>query len=272
MLYLFSSKPQTIEKYLREKGILYELVDKERYGVFLQDYIPNSGDLGIVYDFGKIIPDSLLQNLLMLNIHFSLLPKYRGAIPVESAILSGDTETGISIQKMVKGMDAGDLLLTRTVSIEPQWTSGELQAYMDSLLPALLDELFAMPQSEWKFTPQIGEPTFCYIRELTREKAILDFENTTAIELERKIRAYNPEPLAWTRVTRNGKTLEMNILKSETVDGFDLAPKAIAFVKQKGLVIGAKNSALLVNELVISGSKVLRDGDIVALKGTLELV
>ncbi|MCC7303961.1 hypothetical protein IT418_00900 [bacterium] len=257
--------------YLKEKGIVYELVDKEKYGVFLQSYIPHVGDWGLVYDFGKILPEDLLQNLLMINIHFSLLPKFRGAIPVEAAILTGEKETGITFQKMVKEMDMGDIIFSHTVAIEPQWTSGELQKYMDSLLPGLLDKLFTNQKQGIVFTPQQGEGSICYKRELNRVAAKINFAEMTAEEIIRKVRAYNPEPLAWTDILRNGKSFEMNLLRGSVFNDLQLEPKKIQFLKQKGLAIGTKKGTVLITSLTIAGSKQLNGGDIVALKGSLEL-
>lgn len=271
MIYLFSSKPKTIVEYFRSKNIRYELVDNEKYGIFLQTYIPDEGDLGVVYDFGKIIPESLLQNLLLLNVHFSLLPKYRGAIPVEAALLSGEKDTGITIQKMAKKMDAGDILLQETTTIEEGWSAGTLQAVMDAQVPTLLEKLFLMPREDWKYKPQVGEPTFCYMKGLNRENAFIDFSSMTAEEILRKVHAYNPEPMAWTTILRNNKPLEMNILSAEINNEIELSPKQCHFVKKAGLAVGTKAGTVMLQEIIVSGSKPLRNGDIVALKGTLTL-
>ncbi len=271
MIYLFSSKPQTVEKFFRDEQIEYQLVDKDKYGVFLQTYIPSTEDLGIVYDFGKIIPEELLQNLLLLNLHFSLLPKYRGSIPVEAAIKAGETVTGITIQKMANGIDVGDILLQETVEIHPDWSAGELQLFMDSLLPSILKKLFEIPRSEWKFVPQVGEPSVCYMRELNRENAYVDFGELDSKTVINLIRAFNPEPYAWTNITKGSSMLAMNLLRATDYPEIVLAPSEILFQKGKGLAIGCASGTVLITNLVISGSKPLAGADIVSLKGSILL-
>lgn len=273
MIYVFSSSPETIERSFKAKGIAYQLVNKEQYGIFLQEYIPQKGDWGVVYDFGKIIPESLLQNLLLLNIHFSLLPKYRGAIPVEAAIREGEKKTGITVQKMAKGMDAGAILLQREVEIDEDWTAGELQTYMDSLLPEIFDKILLQQPEDWVFVPQEGEPSYCYIRELTREHAKLEPRNCPANQFIRNVRAYNPEPLAWMTIIRNGSETTMNVLRAMPYsESGELAPGTFAFVKKLGLIVGTKKGTVLVTELIVAGSKKLAGENILALKGSLEKI
>lgn len=270
MIYLFSSTPQTLEAFFRLKEMPYVLVTKDTYDSFLREYVPSHGDLGIVYDFGKIIPQSLLDKLLLLNIHFSLLPKYRGATPVEAAILNGEKETGITIQKMVKAMDAGDILAVRKVSIDMTWTAGELQKHMDSLLPPMLEDILLIPMDKWNFSVQVGEPTFCYISLLKRESALLKISEMSTNQVLQSVRAYNPEPLAWVRIQkRNGEESTMNILRAEKYE--EQLSESMQFIKKKGLAVKTLNGAVMLTEIVIAGQKTVRNGDIVALKGQFEL-
>jgi methionyl-tRNA formyltransferase len=271
MIYLFSSKPKTVETYLQSKNTAFQLVTKETFRDFVETYVVNADDLGIVYDFGKMIPESLLSKLLLLNIHFSLLPKYRGAIPVEAAIINGESKTGISVQKMVKEMDAGPLLYSKEVVINPDWTSGELQSYMDSLLPDLLSEIKVGQKKEYEFTSQVGEPSYCYIKELSRAVAEIDWRNDSSVKMVNKIRAYNPEPLAWVKIVKSGQEKTVNILRAEVVVDINIASGEYLFIKKRGLALGTKNGTVLVTELVVEGSKLLAAGDIVSLKGSVTL-
>lgn len=270
MVYLFSSSPRTIVNYFEEKDIQFQLVTPNDFVSFKEAYKTKSGDLGLVYDFGKFIPESLLQAIPMLNIHFSLLPKYRGAIPVEAALLAGDKITGISVQKMVKAMDEGPLLYTRSVEINPELVAYELQGYMDSLLPEILEEVLEVPHTSWNFTEQVGEPSYCYEKELQRERGKIMFTELTSTEVVNRVRAYNPEPFAWCMVSKKEKNLEMNISRATRFDE-QLAPGSFRFVKKQGLAIGCKEGTVLVTELTIAGSKKLVGGDIASLKGSIEL-
>ncbi|PIY18349.1 hypothetical protein CO112_00610 [Candidatus Dojkabacteria bacterium CG_4_9_14_3_um_filter_150_Dojkabacteria_WS6_41_13] len=271
MIYLFSSKAETIVRYFEANKIVYTLIDKAAFDKFVTSYEPKAGDLGVVCDFDKFISENLLQNLLVLNVHFSLLPKYRGAVPVEAAILAGETETGITIQKMVKAMDQGDILLQRTYVIKPEWYANDLQEYLYFFVPDILGEVVKQQQKEFKFSPQIGEPSYCYKKLLARENAQLRTSEISTTEFVRNVHAFNPEPVTWMKVLHQGKAKEMMIKRAEVYPEVGVRPGELQFINKRGLVIGTKNGAVLVTELVMAGSKPLRGGDIVALKGTLML-
>lgn len=272
MVYLFSSAPTTICRYLELRQVKYTLVPKEELKSFTETYIPLNEDWGLVYDFGKFISKTLLDKLFMVNIHFSLLPNYRGATPVEAALLHGDTETGITIQRMVSEMDAGAIISTMNITIQKSWSAGELQAYMDSKLPEMLELLVDNHPRELPATEQVGTPTFCYERLLDREGAQLVFVTATNIDLLSRIRAYNPEPLAWFTAQKQGKIVQVNVFRAEVIEGLVLAPGEVTFIKKRGMAIGCQSGCLLITELIVSGSKRLVGGDIVALKGQIEVL
>jgi methionyl-tRNA formyltransferase len=269
MIYLFSSQPKVLVEYFKRHSQEFTLVEKRDFESFVADYQPKAGDLGIVCDFGLFIPQSLLDQMLVLNVHFSLLPQYRGAIPVEAAILAGEQKTGITIQRMVAKMDRGDILVQQDVKIQQDWTSGDLQEHMYSKLPEVLDKVFSAPQEQWEFTPQQGEGSVCYIRWLDRPNALLKPKELTAKEFVQRVLGYNPEPIAWMEMEKKGEKVEVNILNATLYDESMVPPGQIQFVKKKGVVVGTKDGSVLITELVVAGSKPLRGGDIVALKGIL---
>lgn len=269
MVYLFSSKAGTIVQYFDANSVDYYLIDKASFEQFEATYKPKAGDLGIVCDFDKFIPESLLQNLLILNVHFSLLPKYRGAVPVEAAILAGETETGITIQKTVKAMDQGNIVLQKKVAIKPDWYANDLQDYLYLLVPDLLGKVLEMQKNGLTYSPQVGEPSYCYKKLLNRENARLLVGENSAIDFVRKVHAFNPEPVTWMQVLHQGKSKEMMVKQVEVYPEGGAKMGELLFVKKRGLVIGTKEGAVLVTELVLAGSNPLRGGDIVALKGSL---
>jgi methionyl-tRNA formyltransferase len=275
MIYLFSSSPATIISFLQQNNLEFMLIKKEEFSDFVKN-IPAFAveDIGISYDYGKIFPDSLLQNLKIINIHFSLLPKYRGAVPVEAAILNGDTTTGITFQWTDKIMDAGDIILQKEVEIKPEWTSGLLQAYMDSLLPDMLKSVFFGISQDLQSSKQMGGITYCYKTLLDRENAYIDFSKMTAQEVVRRVKAFNPDPYAWAKVKFQDQETTMNILNAEiyeyhTSQTASIKPLSIDWVKKRGMVIGTLFGSVLVTEMVISGKKTVKNGDIVSLKGKL---
>jgi methionyl-tRNA formyltransferase len=154
--------------------------------------------LGAVVAFGQLLPDALLESVPhgFVNLHFSLLPRWRGAAPVERAILAGDAETGVSVMRIDAGLDTGPVYAVERTLIGTDETAGELRARLVGLGTELLvTTLSRIPDLEP--TPQDGEPT--YAEKLDVAEFELDWSRPAA-ELLRVIRAGNPRPGAWTTV------------------------------------------------------------------------
>ncbi len=158
-------------------------------------------DVAIVAAYGLILPKAILDapRRGCLNIHASLLPRWRGAAPIQRAILAGDTETGITLMKMDEGLDTGDILCTTKVPLEAQMTTPRL---LDLLEKAGIDTLLkALPlylEGKMHSTPQPLEGV-CYADKLTKEEGLLDW-TAPAPFLERKVRALTPWPGTWFKV------------------------------------------------------------------------
>jgi methionyl-tRNA formyltransferase len=177
----------------------------ERAGEIVDVVAGSGAELGVVVAFGQILPPALLDALPhgFVNVHFSLLPRWRGAAPVERAMLAGDAETGVCIMALEAGLDTGPIYARCTTPIGPHETAGELRARLvaqgtDLLLTALPSIPHLVPE------PQGGEPT--YAEKLTPEEFELDWE-LPAAELARIVRAGNPRPGAWT--SDHGKRLKV---------------------------------------------------------------
>jgi len=157
-------------------------------------------DLGIVVAYGSILNQRALEAVPngWFNIHFSLLPKYRGAAPVQRALLNGDKETGVTIFQLDPGMDTGPVLSSLSTSIGFNESAGELLPRLAELSKSLLSE--ALPQlysGTFKLHEQSGDSSSA--PKPTREEARLDF-NKPASTLENIVRGMNPEPMAWCMV------------------------------------------------------------------------
>lgn len=152
-------------------------------------------DLILVASYGELLDAAFLQlpRLGCLNVHGSLLPRHRGASPVQAAILAGDTETGVSIQRIVPALDAGDLLLSRITPIGPQETAGELFDRLAQLgAEAALEALELVASGQARYTPQDGSrATHC--RKLDRTAGALRWTEERDLLL-RQIRAFTPRP------------------------------------------------------------------------------
>ena len=170
----------------------------EKAGSIVDDVRAFGADLGVVVAFGQILPTELLDAIDggLVNVHFSLLPRWRGAAPVERAILAGDTETGVCIMGVEKGLDTGPVYGRVTVPIGAEETAGELHARLVEAGARLLVETVPKVAS---ISPevQVGEPM--YAAKLTVEEFEVDLARP-ADELVRIVRAGNPRPGAWLTV------------------------------------------------------------------------
>jgi methionyl-tRNA formyltransferase len=185
------------------------------------DELRGSGaQLGVVVAFGQLLPSSVLESLPhgFVNMHFSLLPRWRGAAPVERAILAGDEETGVCLMRIDAGLDTGPVYACASVPISPRDTAGALH---DRLVATgtelLLDHLPALPGAAP--VPQQGEAT--YAGKLTVDEFRLD-PARPAVYLERLVRAGNPRPGAWFTVRgRRVKVWQASVREAD--DGLDPA-------------------------------------------------
>ncbi|MGD9537641.1 MAG: methionyl-tRNA formyltransferase [Alphaproteobacteria bacterium] len=152
-------------------------------------------DAAIVVAYGLILPRAVLKapRLGCLNAHASLLPRWRGAAPIERAIMAGDQETGVAIMQMDEGLDTGPVLLERRIAIAPGMTAGALRDLLAALSATLLIEaLDGLARGALTATPQDGTAA-CYAAKLRPEEEPLDWR-LPATELERLVRALNPRP------------------------------------------------------------------------------
>jgi methionyl-tRNA formyltransferase len=164
-------------------------------------------DLFVLASYGRILPSALLDlpRLGALNVHPSLLPKYRGATPIQAAIANGDGETGVSIMLMNAGLDTGDIVLAERAAIEPQETYGELHDRLAAMGAALLERALDLAATDrLSGRPQRGEASVT--RPLCREDLAIDW-NWPAKQIVDAVRAFSPRPAA--RATIDGETVKV---------------------------------------------------------------
>jgi methionyl-tRNA formyltransferase len=161
----------------------------------IDDVAASDAQLGVAVAFGQLLPPAFLDALPhgFVNLHYSLLPRWRGAAPVERAILAGDAETGVCLMHIAEGLDTGGVYASASTPIDPNETAGELHARLTEVgTRLLLEHLPRVPDTEP--VPQEGEPT--YAEKLTVDEFRLD-GSRPAQELARVVRAGNPRPGAW---------------------------------------------------------------------------
>lgn len=182
---------------------------KNEFGAYVADQLENHKiDLGIVADFNFIIPENILNTPKMglINIHFSLLPKYRGASPVQHAILNGEQTTGVTFQKMDKGMDTGDIIYQFEYNLSGAETTGSLYSTLFDQSAKTLTEVIKGYASK-DLTPYAqdeSQASYCYSKThprstyIYKEDARINWKTQSLEEIENMIRAFNPWPITWT--------------------------------------------------------------------------
>lgn len=210
-------------------------------------------DLFVVVAYGKIIPPTILAlpRLGCVNLHPSLLPKYRGPSPIQWAIAEGDDETGISVMKLDEGMDTGPLLAQKRIPIEKLETVESLTRKIHDVGPTFLSEtILAYADGSVKPVPQPSDGA-SVTHLLEREDGRINW-SMPAEAIERKSRAYHPWPGIWTTWTRNGKSLRIKLFRARAENGF--LPPGKVESKTDHLLVGAGNNLIRVEELQAEGS------------------
>jgi methionyl-tRNA formyltransferase len=212
-------------------------------------------DVVVVMAYGQILPKALLEvpRLACLNLHASLLPRWRGAAPIQAAISAGDEKTGITVMYMDEGLDTGDILLMKECVIAPRETGGTLHDRLAEEAPAAL--AVALAWLDQGAAPRMPQPTegVTYAGKLKREDGELDF-SAGRLAVERKIRAMNPWPSATTVVPGPGGAKRLKIYDSTAVEQPVLPPGVVEAVPE-GLLIGTGDGCVLVTDLQTEGKK-----------------
>lgn len=225
-------------------------------------------DLMVVVAYGLILPMPILETprLGCINIHASLLPRYRGASPIQASLLAGDTITGVTIMQMDKGMDTGDILDKATCPIREVDTSESLHATLATLGAECLKQ-FLPKLAAGKNERRVQDHSLAtYTKKITKEDGFIDWHQD-AQQIERQIRAYNPWPVAFTVLNEE----RVRIWQARVVNQpFDAAPGTIIDVTKEGIVVAcAENSALSLQLIQLPGGRKITVQQLLAAKPTL---
>ena len=230
---------------------------------FLETVRELAPEVIIVAAFGQILPGALLDipPFGCINVHASLLPRYRGAAPIQYSIIDGEEKTGITIMHMDAGLDTGDIILQRELPIAGDETGGSLFEKMAELGAVLLTEaLQQIKAGTAARLPQDNEKA-TYVKPINKEMGRMDFTRP-AVELERLIRGLNPWPSAFTLL--DGKTLKLwqaaveedrERAASPLPGELPVLPGEVAEVRRDGIVVKTGDGLLVVKELQLEGKK-----------------
>ena len=196
-------EPSAVGALAARHGLAVLKPAKIRTAAFLAELKGFNPDLLVVAAYGRILPTAILEaaRIMALNVHASLLPRHRGAAPIEGAILAGDAASGVTIIRITEQMDAGPILLQRVTPLGPQETQATLKDKLAELgAQTLLEALALLRRGELRETPQ-DDSQATYTSPVKKEDALIDW-NADAASIERMTRAYDPWPVARTRLDK----------------------------------------------------------------------
>lgn len=218
------------------------------------------GDIMVTCAYGQILTQDVLDSfpLGVWNIHAGLLPKYRGASPIQSCILNGEKQTGVCVMKTELGLDAGDILCVEKTDIREAETYGELSERLSFLGGELIVKaLNALQSGNFTLTPQ-EEDGINVVRKIHKEQAQIHFSDK-ADTIVNLVRAMNPAPVAYTQVNGN----KLNVYRAEKTD-FDAEGEIgeiVCDIPKKGLIVKCADGCIKLTEVQASGGKKMSGSD-----------
>jgi methionyl-tRNA formyltransferase len=242
--------PTEVKQLAGQAGIPVLQPLKARDAGFVSQLQALAPDLIVVVAYGQILPQAILDlpRLGCLNVHTSLLPKYRGAAPIQRAILDGETETGVTIMKIGIGLDTGDILTTRTTPILEDDDAARLHDRLAVMGAELLVETIPAHASG-AIIPKPQPPEGTYAAKLKKEEGHIDWTRP-AREILNRIRAFSPWPGSFTRLDSGGGPMMLKIWKAR-LDSSSRSgqPGTILQADKAGIVVATGDGALVIEEI-----------------------
>lgn len=246
--------PSPVKQLAIENGIeVFQPLSFKKDPTALQKIRDLNPDIMVVVAYGLILPAELLEipNLGCVNIHVSLLPRWRGAAPIQRAVLAGDTETGVTIMQMDVGLDTGDMLLVERVAIDSDETSASLHDKLANVGADKIVEFLANPKN---YPPiKQSDVGVSYAHKLEKEEAKIDWSEDASV-IERKILGYNPFPVAFSFL--DGQLHKF--WQAKTINGSKKNAEAgeiISDNKDSLVIVCGGGSLLQIEEIQEAGSK-----------------
>lgn len=233
----------------------------EKIGDITGDLAALEPDVLVVMAYGQILRDNILNlpGKAIINLHASLLPKYRGAACIQAAIEAGDVETGITAMHVVRKLDAGDVILSKAIPVALDETGGSLHDRLAELAPSVLAETLSMLADETALRMPQDDEASSYVSKLERDDGRIDWSRN-ATDLERLIRAYDPWPGTFTIAIEEGRPKRLKIFPPVTVLNQTLTPGEIATADDQ-FIIGCGTGALRLGTVQPEGSRRMSAAD-----------
>lgn len=257
-------QPPPVKELALRLGLPVLQPERARHEAFLAELRELRPDLIAVLAYGQILPQALLDlpRLGCLNVHTSLLPRWRGAAPIQWAILEGDSETGVTIMRMDAGLDTGGIVATRATPLAPDDTAQTVHDRLATLGAELLVQ--TLPRYASGELPARPQPAagVTYARKLTKDDGRLDWSQPAAV-LHRRLRAFTPWPGTFTFLPAQPKPLLLKVWQAEPAPGSG-APGTLLTADKSGLVVACREGALRLLEVQKEGGRRLPIGDFLA--------
>lgn len=242
-----------------EAGIPVLQPQKAKEEAFLEEIRHLNPDIILVAAYGKLLPKTLLDlpKFGCINVHTSLLPKYRGASPIQWAVLNGDKTSGVTIMHMEETMDTGAIILSEEIALDPDETAGTLHDKLAEISgPLLLSAIKALEDGTAPNIPQ-KEADATYVTMLDKAMGNMDFKQP-AVVLERLVRGLNPWPTAYTKLC--GKLLKIWKAEVTSENGWmdaetDLLPGTVCCIEKERIGVRTGEGILWIKELQLEGKR-----------------
>lgn len=251
--------PSPVKQFLIDSSSKVQLFQPEKLKQDAENILEQtSPDIIIVASYGQMVPNVMLKEPKFgaVNVHASLLPDLRGAVPMPMAILYGYKDTGVTIQKMVSGLDEGPILAQKTIEIDVHDTTETLEGKLSKQgADLLVDTLNKWVRGEIKPQEQNNDKaTYCYQQDISKDKAEIKF-NTPIEQAERMIRAFYPWPIAWVQIPVQGNLKRLRIFGSEVTNLQHNKNHMQIFREGKNLYLSLKDGSLLLKEIQLEGKQ-----------------
>jgi methionyl-tRNA formyltransferase len=249
-------QPTPVKARALQLGLEVWQPERARAPEFVERLRTTQPDLIAVAAYGQILPPAILDlpRYGCLNVHASLLPKYRGAAPIQWALLNGDSHTGVTIMKMDPGLDTGDVLTQQTTPINSNDDAQSLHDRLAALGAGMLvDTITAYTAGQLAPRPQAAEGA-CYARKITKEDGAIDWSQPAQV-IWHRIRAFTPWPGAFTYHTTGEKPRLLKIWRAEPREGLSGVPGTVLRADRAGVWVACGDTALTVLELQREGGR-----------------
>jgi methionyl-tRNA formyltransferase len=256
-----AAEPPPVARFAAERGLRLFQPERPRGAELRRELAALGAELTVVVAYGHILRQWLidLAPAGTINAHGSLLPAYRGAAPVQRAILAGETATGVTVQKVVLEVDAGPVLLAERIPIGPEETAGELLARLAGLSAELLSRAVRLIESGGAHFTEQPHAAATFAPKLTKEEGRLDWARDAAW-LARAARAYNPWPTLQTRLP-GGRLLRVLAARAEPAPEAGGAPGTVLAAGNAGLLVRAGDGALRLVAVQAEGRRPMPAGE-----------